>query len=77
METFTLEQLKQFDGKNGKPAYIAFKGKVYDATGSSLWEAGEHQGIHFAGNDLSTEMENAPHGEEELNQLKIVGELQK
>ncbi len=77
METFTLEQLKQFDGKSGKPAYFAFLGMVYDATGNDLWADGDHQGIHSAGTDLTTEIENAPHGAEVLEGLKIVGELQK
>jgi predicted heme/steroid binding protein len=34
---FTLEELKQYDGRDGRPAYIAYKGKVYDVTDSFLW----------------------------------------
>jgi predicted heme/steroid binding protein len=29
---FTLDELRQFDGKNGSPAYVGYKGKVYDVS---------------------------------------------
>ena len=32
METFSLEELKKYDGTNGI-SYIAYRGKVYDVTG--------------------------------------------
>ena len=52
---FTLEELKQYDGKDGRPAYIAYKGKVYDVTDDYLWTEGDHQGEHAAGRDLTEE----------------------
>jgi len=72
---FTLEELKQYDGREGRPAYIAFKGKVYDVTDSYLWIEGDHQGQHVAGKDLTDEMKFAPHGEETLERIKQVGVL--
>jgi len=72
---FTLEELKQYDGKNGKPAYIAYKGKVYDVTDNFLWVDGDHQGEHAAGKDLTEEMANAPHGEENPEKVKLIGTL--
>jgi len=72
---FTLEELKQYDGKNGKPAYIAYKGKVYDVTDNYLWLDGNHQGEHEAGKDLTEEMAQAPHGEETLERVKLIGTL--
>ena len=72
---FTLEQLKQSDGRAGKPAYLAIKGKVYDVSGSDLWIDGDHQGIHFAGNNLTGDIVNAPHGEEVFTRFPVVGEL--
>jgi predicted heme/steroid binding protein len=44
----TQKELKEFDGKSGKPAYVAFKGKVYDVSQSHLWVNGDHTGRHFA-----------------------------
>ena len=72
---FTLEELKQCDGRGGKPAYIAYKGKVYDVTESPLWMDGDHQGLHEAGKDLTQEMSEAPHGEETLANMKVIGVL--
>ena len=72
---FTLEELKQYDGRDGRPAYIAYKGKVYDVTDSFLWIDGDHQGQHAAGKDLTEDMALAPHGEEILERIKIVGVL--
>ncbi len=48
----TLEELKEFNGKDGKAAYIAVDGVIYDVTNSSRWKNGEHNDF-FAGNDLS------------------------
>ena len=72
---FTLEELKQYDGKDGRPAYIAYKGKVYDVTDDFLWVDGDHQGEHVAGKDLTEEMSQAPHGEETLERVKQIGIL--
>jgi predicted heme/steroid binding protein len=74
---FTLEELKNYDGKDGRPAYIAFKGKVYDVTDDFLWMGGDHQGEHVAGKDLTEEMALAPHAEDVLERVKLVGVLVK
>jgi len=70
---FTLEELKQYDGKGGRPAYIAHKGKVYEVTDSAFWLEGDHLGAHQAGKDLTEEIELAPHGEETVARMKLVG----
>ena len=70
---FTLEELKGYDGKAGKPAYFAYKGKVYDVTESVQWFDGSHYAEHFAGVDLTQEMASSPHGEEVLERMKVVG----
>jgi len=72
---FTTSELREFDGKEGRPAYMAFKGKVYDVSGSSLWTDGTHRGRHSAGDDLTQSIMNAPHGEEVLMKFQVVGEL--
>ena len=77
MKVFTQDELKEFNGKNGKPAYIAVKGKVYDVTKSILWEDGEHQFEHYAGKDLTNEIGDAPHDEDVLERFPIVGILKK
>ena len=77
METtrsFTIDDLARFDGKNGNPAYVGYKGKVYDVTDSYQWGDGEHLG-HVAGKDLTDQMEIAPHGEDVIERMKVVGVL--
>ena len=74
LKKFSLNELSQFDGKNGKPAYIGYSGKVYDVTDSIEWAEGDHLG-HTAGQDLSEAMEIAPHGSEILERMKVVGVL--
>jgi len=75
LKKFTLEELKQYDGKDGRPAYVAYKGKVYDVTDNYLWIDGDHQGEHSAGVDLTEEMTRAPHGDENLERVKLIGTL--
>jgi len=43
--TFTREQLAQFNGKNGMPAYVAVNGIVYDVTNNAAWSAATHFGL--------------------------------
>jgi predicted heme/steroid binding protein len=74
---FTVEELKRYDGKNGRPAYIAYKGKVYDVTDDFLWTGGDHQGEHAAGRDLTEDMALAPHGDDVVERVKLVGVLVK
>jgi predicted heme/steroid binding protein len=69
-----MDELSKFNGKDGNPAYIAYKGKVYDVTGSSQWMDGDHLG-HEAGQDLTMALDIAPHGEEVIEKMKVVGVL--
>ncbi|MDO8473409.1 MAG: cytochrome b5 domain-containing protein [Dehalococcoidia bacterium] len=64
-----------FDGKGGRPAYVAYQGQVYDVTASSLWAGGTHLDGHAAGKDMTGEIKNAPHGAEELSAMPLIGEL--
>jgi predicted heme/steroid binding protein len=71
----TFQELKENNGKNGKPAYIVYQGKVYDVSDSAMWIDGEHMGLHQAGKDLTEELEMAPHRDENLKNVKFVGDL--
>jgi len=71
---FTIQELSKFNGKNGNPAYVGYKGKVYDVTESYQWGDGDHLG-HEAGKDLTDQMEIAPHADDVLERMKVVGEL--
>jgi predicted heme/steroid binding protein len=71
-KNFSKTELSKFDGKNGQPAYVAYKGKVYDVTESTQWLDGDHLG-HAAGMDLSEAMDIAPHGGDVMDRMKVVG----
>ncbi|MBI5408839.1 MAG: cytochrome B5 [Nitrospirae bacterium] len=66
--------LSGFDGKEGRPSYIAYKGNVYDVTGLKLWKNGVHM-KHLSGNDLTGALSKAPHGEDKLEALGKIGSL--
>ncbi len=70
---FTLEELARFDGVDGRPAYLAYQGKVYDVSVSSMFENGDHMGAHQAGGDLTEAMAEAPHGDEVLDGFAPIG----
>ncbi len=70
-----MNELAQNNGKNGKSAYVAFKGTVYDVSASAFWMEGDHMGAHVAGKDLTNEMQLAPHREEMMQKVKQVGVL--
>lgn len=72
---FTIENLHGFDGKEGRPAFVAYKGKIYDVTNSKLWKDGSHVRKHLSGHDLTDALKTAPHGEEKILSMPEVGVL--
>lgn len=77
MKEFDSKKLADFDGENDKPVYIAYKGNVYDVSGSRLWKGGLHMRRHRAGTDLTGDIEAAPHGPEVLEDFSQVGTLKR
>jgi predicted heme/steroid binding protein len=73
---FTRQELLHYDGYKGA-IYIAYKGIVYDVSQSTRWNLGIHEGLHFPGQDLTSEMKEAPHGEAvlKLPHIAIAGRL--
>jgi predicted heme/steroid binding protein len=71
----TLEDLRHFDGTQHRPAYFAYKGKVYDVCLSKVWKGGTHFKKHHAGNDLTDLLKTAPHGEEKIGLMPEIAEL--
>jgi predicted heme/steroid binding protein/uncharacterized membrane protein len=74
-EYYTADDLSNFDGKEGRPAYVAFKDKIYNVSGSSFWKDGKHFARHSAGTDLTGMLDQAPHGDEKLHELDQIGKL--
>jgi|GEM_PF-612838 len=60
---FTREELAQYDGTDGKPAYVAVNGLVYDVTNNKGWRDGVHSPWSYkgvAGCDLTYYLSKAP-----------------
>ena len=71
---FTLEELSKYDGSNGKPAYVAVEGIVYDLSKVAAWSGGTHFDLK-AGKDLTNEF-NSHHGViKKLSSIPKVGIL--
>lgn len=75
LQAFTLTELAEFDGREGRNAYVAVDGLIYDVTGNSMWPNGLHRGLHQAGQDLSEVINSSPHGKSVLDGLEIIGRL--
>jgi predicted heme/steroid binding protein len=74
MKEYTLEELAQYNGQNGK-TYVAYQGNVYDVSASSdLWKSGSHKGC-IAGEDITGEIDKTPHGAAILKSYPVVGTL--
>lgn len=74
-KTFTKDELQQYNGRNGNPAYVAINDKVYDVTHIPAWQDGRHHG-NRAGLDLSDVLFNySPHKDRVLEKLPLIGQL--
>lgn len=74
-KVFSPEELHHYDGQEGRPAYVAHKGVVYDVTNSKMWRNGKHMNRHTAAHDLTLEFSSAPHKPDVLERFPRVGSL--
>jgi len=72
----TKSELAKFDGRDGRPAYVAVNSTIYDVSSSELWTNGDHQGAHQAGADLTEELKGAPHVRMVVERFPVVGKLE-
>jgi predicted heme/steroid binding protein/uncharacterized membrane protein len=77
MKEFSAEELAGYNGENGKAAYVAYRGEVYDVSNSKLWRNGLHMKRHHAGKDLTTDIQAAPHEPDVLERYPKVGTVKK
>lgn len=67
-------QLALRNGQDKPQIWIAYRGKIYDVTNSRLWKAGKHY-EHWAGQDLTDELKDAPHTEGVFEKFVPIGIL--
>jgi predicted heme/steroid binding protein len=77
LRTITDGELRRNSGERGTRKYIAYHGLVYDVTDCPKWRPDLHEQLHFPGQDLTSELPDAPHKEEVFKHdcVKIVGRL--
>ena len=63
------------NGVDHSDVWVAYKGKVYDVGNSRLWRNGKHY-EHWAGQDLTDELKDAPHTEMVFDRVNLVGKLE-
>jgi arsenite oxidase small subunit len=73
---FSSADLQKFDGLDGRPLYIVYKGKIYDLSESKLWPQGKHLGMHTRSQNLTEAIKSAPHGEDNVFRFPLIGELE-
>jgi predicted heme/steroid binding protein/uncharacterized membrane protein len=71
------KELSGCNGKNGNPTWVVHRERIIDVSKSKLWAGGLHMERHHAGNDLTADIELAPHGLEVLERYPQVGVLKK
>lgn len=62
------------NGTDKPEIWVAYQGVIYDVSRSRLWRNGQHY-EHWAGQDLTLELQNAPHTENVFLTFPAVGQL--
>ncbi|WP_276364504.1 cytochrome b5 domain-containing protein [Daejeonella sp. H1SJ63] len=62
------------NGQDKPQIWVALNGIIYDVTESRLWKNGKHY-EHWAGQDLTDELKDAPHTEQVFAKFEAVGRL--
>ncbi|TRX61221.1 cytochrome b5 [Fulvivirga sp. M361] len=71
---YTQQQLALRNGQDREEVWVAYEGVIYEVTDSRLWRDGKHY-EHWAGQDLTAELKDAPHTETVFQKFEVVGRL--
>jgi len=74
LKAYSKQQLALRNGQDKPETWVAYKGDIYDVSRSRLWRDGKHY-EHWAGQDLTDELLDAPHTEKVFSKFDIVGVL--
>ena len=75
MKKITRSQLALRNGLDKPEIWVALDGIVYDVGNSRLWKNGKHY-EHWAGQDLTEELKDAPHTATVFEKFEKVGILE-
>ncbi len=71
---YRKSQLALRNGQDKPEVWVAYRGLIYDVSSSRLWKRGMHY-EHWAGQDLTDELKDAPHTNAVFEKFKVVGKL--
>tara|TARA_R100000005_G_C4986713_1_gene194849 strand:+ start:1136 stop:1372 length:237 start_codon:yes stop_codon:yes gene_type:complete len=74
IKNYTGAQLALRNGQDRPEIWVAYQGRIYDVTSSRLWKKGMHY-EHWAGQDLTDELPDAPHTEKVFEKFSVIGIL--
>ena len=74
VKEITRAQLSLRNGQDKPDVWVAYRGVVYNVTDSRYWKNGKHY-EHWAGQDLTKELKDAPHTEYVFDKLQVIGKL--
>ena len=74
LQEYTESQLALRNGQDREEMWCAYKGIIYDLSDSRLWRGGTHYD-HWAGQDLTEELSDAPHDEKVFTKFIPIGTL--
>lgn len=74
LKEYTKSQLALRNGQDKPEIWCAYNGLIYDVSKSKLWRNGKHY-EHWAGQDLTDEMKDAPHTQNVFDTFIVVGKL--
>ncbi len=75
LNSYTRSQLALRNGQDRPEIWVAYRGFIYDMSHSKLWKNGKHY-EHWAGQDLTEELADAPHSEKVFEKFTPIGLLQ-
>lgn len=74
LQEFTKQQLALRNGQDKPQIWVAYHGLIYDVGESRLWKNGKHY-EHWAGQDLTAELADAPHTHTVFEKFTVIGKL--
>ncbi|PIB37519.1 cytochrome b5 [Reichenbachiella sp. 5M10] len=75
MKPYTKQQLALRNGQDREEIWVAYQGDIYDVSASRMWRDGKHY-EHWAGQDLTEELAEAPHTAKVFDKFTIIGRLE-
>lgn len=74
LKPYTRSQLALRNGTDRDEIWCAYQAIIYDVSASRLWRMGKHY-EHWAGQDLTAELADAPHADWVFAKFPVVGRL--